>query len=70
MEVNIQRSKLLEDGMLHIEFLNGNSYLYSLQEVADIISAQQSTQEEDCPCGGKHVPEPVCKNCGLRYLPK
>jgi len=46
MEVNIQRSKLLEDGMLHIEFLDGNSYLYSLQEIADIITAQQTTQAE------------------------
>ena len=44
MEVNIQRSKLLEDGMLHIEFLDGNSYLYSLQEIADIITAQKTTQ--------------------------
>ncbi len=39
-EVNTQRSKLMGD-MLHIEFLNGNSYLYSLQEIADIIAAQQ-----------------------------
>ena len=46
MEVNIQRSKLLEDGMLHIEVLDGNSYLYSLQEIADIITAQQTTQAE------------------------
>lgn len=43
-EVNIQRSKLLPGGMLHIEFLDGSSYLYSLQELADIIAAQQSAQ--------------------------
>jgi len=44
----------------------------TLQEyIEELEAAQQSTQEEDCPCGGKHVPEPVCcKNCGLRYLPK
>lgn len=42
--------------------------------LTEYTAAQQSVQadkdrEEDCPCGGKHVPEPVCKNCGLRYLP-
>ena len=30
----------------------------------------QITQKKDCPCGGKHVPEPICcKKCGS-YLPK
>jgi hypothetical protein len=43
-EVNVQRSKLFPDGMLHIEFLDGNSYLYSLEEIADIIAAQHSVQ--------------------------
>ena len=69
MQVNIQRSKLLEDGMLHIEFLNGNSYLYSLQEVADIISAQQSVQADGAtPCAecGSLLPIVAgkCGNCG------
>lgn len=53
-EVNVQRSKLLPDGMLHIEFLDGNSYLYSLQEIADIIADQQiltSEVKEVCVCG-------------------
>jgi len=49
-EVNVQRSKLLDDGMLHIELLDGNSYLYSLQELADIIAAQQRVQA-DAPLG-------------------
>ena len=51
-EVNVQRSRLLEDGMLHIEFLDGNSYLYSLQEIVDIIAAQQSVQRTAIAAGG------------------
>jgi hypothetical protein len=53
-EVNVQRSKLSPDGMLHIEFLDGNSYLYSLKEIADIISAQHT------PAGGRAE---VCPEC-------
>jgi hypothetical protein len=53
-EVNVQRSKLFPDGMLHIEFLDGNSYLYSLEEIADIIAAQPSVQADGLmPCPGE-----------------
>lgn len=60
-EVNVQRSRLLADGMLHIEFLDGNSYLYSLQEIADIIAAQQSFAAD----GLESEPKCLCPADGL-----
>lgn len=43
-EVNIARSKLFSDGMLHIEFLDGSSYLYSLQEIIDTIAGVEKDE--------------------------
>ena len=54
-EVNWQRSSLIGD-MLHIEFLDGNSYLYSLQEIADMIASQQINQIPTCEgCGAEKI---------------
>jgi len=65
-EVNVQRSKLLDDGMLHIELLDGNSYLYSLQELADIIAAQQSVQADGaCTCA--NIERPMVDNEGICF---
>ena len=72
-KVNIQRSKLLDDGMLHIEFLDGNSYLYSLQEISDIISTQQSVQATElwnCPNGDARAIKSTYSACPICGMPR
>lgn len=79
-EVNYKRSKLLDGGFLHIEFVDGDSYLLSLQEIADDLirladGGTQVTKPHDfeapyfdwyCPACGMSLPstEKHCPNCG------
>jgi len=71
-EINVQRSKLMGN-MLHIEFLDGNSFLYSLEEIVEIIADKQSAQENVCykSASGDHLWQldgnsKYCIACGNR----